>query len=144
MEKYFVEINNNEYEVLVRTEEEVNNGDSGMRANPSIKQDKNIGSNKIENNNSKADKSDNAEIELDDNAGEVPVESPMTGSILSIGISEGDKVNKDEVLMTIEAMKMETEIVAPAAGTVSKIIAREGNKCKQGEKLALIKEAGGN
>ena len=66
-----------------------------------------------------------------------------SGKILSISAQEGDNVNKNEVIMTLEAMKMETEIVSPVSGKISKILVSEGDKCKQGDKLALV-EAGGN
>ncbi|MFW6389677.1 MAG: biotin/lipoyl-containing protein, partial [Halanaerobiales bacterium] len=65
------------------------------------------------------------------------------GKVLSIRVEEGEKVNKEQVLMTLEAMKMETEIVAQVSGRLKQIVASEGGKCKQGDILALI-EAGGN
>ena len=55
-------------------------------------------------------------------AGATTVEAPMPGKILNIKVSEGQSVKFGEVVVIMEAMKMETEIVAPADGTVSKIL----------------------
>lgn len=51
-------------------------------------------------------------------AGATTVEAPMPGKILNIKVSEGQAVKFGEVVVIMEAMKMETEIVAPADGTV--------------------------
>ena len=53
-------------------------------------------------------------------AGEV-VKSPMPGNILKINVTLGQKVKEGDVLIVLEAMKMENEIVAPKAGSVAQI-----------------------
>ena len=60
-------------------------------------------------------------------AGATTVEAPMPGKILNIKVSEGQAVKFGEVVVIMEAMKMETEIVAPADGTVSKILVKAGD-----------------
>lgn len=67
-----------------------------------------------------------------------PVKSPMPGTILSVNVSEGKAVNEGDVLFILEAMKMENEIVAPASGTVNKIVASKGSSVATDEVLAFI------
>lgn len=67
-----------------------------------------------------------------------PVKSPMPGTILSVNVSEGKAVNEGDVLFILEAMKMENEIVAPASGTVNKVVASKGSSVATDEVLAFI------
>ena len=55
-------------------------------------------------------------------AGEVQVMAPLPGTIIRIAVAAGDTVAAGEVLAVIEAMKMETEIRAEAAGTVAEVL----------------------
>lgn len=71
-------------------------------------------------------------------AGAVKVESPMPGKILSIKTSVGTAVKKGDVLMILEAMKMENEIVAPQDGTVAGISVSEGASVEAGTVLASL------
>ena len=71
-------------------------------------------------------------------AGAVKVTSPMPGKILSIKTSVGAAVKKGEVLMVLEAMKMENEIVAPEDGTVASIDIAEGASVEAGAVLASL------
>lgn len=140
MEKYYVEINNEEYEVIVRKESKSKSSSvtNAQNNNPDIKS--NIADpESLENKNTSNGQNENAVEEGDYE----PVTSPMSGTILSLNVSEGDIVTKDQVVITIEAMKMETEIVAPVKGEIVNMIGKVGNNCKQGETLALIKEIGG-
>ena len=68
-------------------------------------------------------------------AGGEQVTSPMPGTILDVKVSQGAAVKKGDVLMILEAMKMENEILAPAAGTVKKLYVQEGKAVQQGEAL---------
>lgn len=52
--------------------------------------------------------------------------SPMPGKVLSVMVKEGDKVKKGDLLMVIEAMKMENNILAPSNGVIDKVLAKEG------------------
>lgn len=54
-------------------------------------------------------------------AGAVKINAPMPGKILSVKASAGQAVKKGDVIMVLEAMKMENEIVAPQDGTVAEI-----------------------
>ena len=70
-------------------------------------------------------------------AGE-PVKSPMPGNILRIEVSQGQQVNEGDVLMVLEAMKMENEIVAPKSGTIAQIAVSKGAVVETGAVLAVI------
>lgn len=70
-------------------------------------------------------------------AGEV-VKSPMPGNILKINVAQGQKVNEGEVLIILEAMKMENEIVATKAGTVAQIAVTKGAVVETGTPLVVI------
>lgn len=66
------------------------------------------------------------------------VKSPMPGNILKINVAQGQKVNEGDVLMILEAMKMENEIVATCAGTVAQIVVTKGSVVETGAPLAVI------
>ena len=70
------------------------------------------------------------------NAGSI--KSPLPGNVSKIMVKEGQSVKAGDVLMTLEAMKMENEIMAPGAGTVKKIYVAEGKAVQQGEALIDI------
>jgi 3-methylcrotonyl-CoA carboxylase alpha subunit len=53
--------------------------------------------------------------------------SPMPGRVLSVKVNEGDKVKKGDLLMVIEAMKMENNIMAPYDGVVEKVAVKQGD-----------------
>lgn len=65
--------------------------------------------------------------------GDIKVTAPMPGNIWKIKTSVGAKVNKHDVLLILEAMKMENEIVAPEAGTVTAILVKEGDTVEPGK-----------
>ena len=65
------------------------------------------------------------------------VKCPMPGTILDVKVSVGDTVKKGQVLMILEAMKMENEIMAGADGTVTSVIAK-GASVETGTPLCTI------
>lgn len=71
-------------------------------------------------------------------AGNVKVSSPMPGKILAIKAEIGQKVKKGEVLLILEAMKMENEIVAPQEGIVASINVSAGQTVEAGNLLATL------
>ena len=71
-------------------------------------------------------------------AGAIKITSPMPGKILGIKTSVGATVKKGDVLMILEAMKMENEIVAPEDGTVASIDTTEGASVESGTVLASL------
>ncbi len=70
-------------------------------------------------------------------AGEV-VKAPMPGNILQIKVQQRQKVQAGQVLLTLEAMKMENEIVAPHDGTVAQIVAVQGKTVDTGAPLLVL------
>ena len=70
-------------------------------------------------------------------AGEV-VKSPMPGNILKINVTQGQKVNEGDVIIILEAMKMENEIVATRSGTIAQIAVTKGAVVETGTPLAVI------
>ena len=70
--------------------------------------------------------------------GNIKVQAPMPGNIWKIKTSVGSKVNKHDVLLILEAMKMENEIVAPEAGTVTNILVKEGDTVEPGKILVEL------
>lgn len=64
--------------------------------------------------------------------------APMPGKILKILVSVGDKVVENQPLMILEAMKMENEVVAAAAGTVSSVHVAAGGTVNAGDALITI------
>ena len=70
-------------------------------------------------------------------AGEV-IKSPMPGNILKINVSNGQKVNEGDVLLILEAMKMENEVVATKAGTVAQVVVAKGAVVETGAPLVVI------
>ncbi|NLG85692.1 MAG: biotin/lipoyl-binding protein [Firmicutes bacterium] len=68
-------------------------------------------------------------------AGAGSINAPMPGTILSIKVSAGQTVKKGDVLLTLEAMKMENEIMAPTDGTVTEIFVSVGQSVNTGDVL---------
>jgi biotin carboxyl carrier protein len=63
------------------------------------------------------------------------VASPIAGTVLEVKVKAGDKVNSGQTLLLIEAMKMETAIVAPGAGTVSAVLVAAGDAVRENQPL---------
>ena len=70
-------------------------------------------------------------------AGEA-VNAPMPGTILKVNVTQGQKVAEGTVLCVLEAMKMENEILAPKAGTVTQVLAAKGATVDTGAPLVVI------
>jgi biotin carboxyl carrier protein len=115
MKKYNIKLNNKEYEVEIETvsTEEITT---------------------ISTESSKLDKSNN----IEKNSGAVAVEAPMPGSILGVCVKVGDEVKKDQVVVILEAMKMENEIVSPVDGEIISIEVSKGDSVNVGQVLLQI------
>lgn len=70
--------------------------------------------------------------------GETTVTAPMPGTILSVEVSEGASINAGDVLVILEAMKMENEIKAAVGGTVKQVVTSKGANVNPGDVLVVI------
>lgn len=71
-------------------------------------------------------------------AGGEKITSPMPGNILSVNVAAGDTVQKGQVLMILEAMKMENEIMCPCDGKVVSVSVTKGAAVESGTLLCVI------
>lgn len=119
MKNYTITVNGNVYEVTV--EEGINGADNSKKATPTV---------------TKAVKA--ATPTKTGTAGAVKVNAPMPGKILKVNVKTGDSVKKGDVLMILEAMKMENEIQAPQDGVVASIEVAAGDSVESGKLLASL------
>ena len=70
-------------------------------------------------------------------AGEA-VNAPMPGNILKVNVTAGQAVKEGELLVVLEAMKMENEIFAPKAGTVAQVLVSKGSTVDTGATLVVL------
>ncbi|MBQ9743589.1 MAG: biotin/lipoyl-binding protein [Clostridia bacterium] len=71
-------------------------------------------------------------------AGATTITAPMPGTILKVNVANGQAVKKGDVLMVLEAMKMENEIMAPNDGTVSSVNVNAGASVEAGTVLCTL------
>jgi len=66
------------------------------------------------------------------------VVSPLSGRVVAINCGVGDAVDSGANIVTLEAMKMNTFVTAPSAGTVKEVLVKEGDAVEEGQVLAVI------
>lgn len=66
------------------------------------------------------------------------VDSPMPGTILKVNVTAGQAIKEGDLLVILEAMKMENEIFAPKGGTVSQVLVEKGASVNTGDVLVVI------
>lgn len=71
-------------------------------------------------------------------AGGEKITAPMPGTILAVNVANGSAVKKGDVLMILEAMKMENEIMAPCDGAVTSVAVTKGAAVESGTLLCTI------
>lgn len=70
--------------------------------------------------------------------GRISIDAPMPGKILSVKASIGQNIKKGEVILILEAMKMENEIVSPEDGVIASIDVISGDSVESGTLLATL------
>ena len=88
--------------------------------------------------NSSSAPAEKAPVSSNVSAGDEKVTSPMPGTILSVNVKEGDSVKAGQILMILEAMKMENEILCPKDGTVKSLGISKGATVESGTLLCVI------
>ena len=89
----------------------------------------------------KSRKADEVIAKIADPSNKNEIGASIPGNIVKVLVKEGDKVIKGQSLVVIEAMKMETVIIAPDPGIIDSVYVKEGQNVKTGELLARIKLA---
>jgi len=132
MKKFLIKVNGNQYEVEV---EEIRDGASAPQVTLSTPSAAPVPSPApAQETKAAAPKKDSTVP-----AGATAIKAPMPGTILDIRVNQGDTVKKGQVLLILEAMKMENEIVAPNDGTVASINVSKGASVNVGEVLVSLK-----
>ena len=67
-----------------------------------------------------------------------PVNSPMPGTVLRVEVAQGAAVKEGQLLVVLEAMKMENEILAPKDGTVAQVVVQKGSHVETGSPLIVL------
>lgn len=140
MKRYYVTVNGNRYEVEV---EEVS-GEFPPAAITSEKvayKEHTEDIKKLSGISSKAPVVEEPKAERKKSTSEVNGEKitcPMPGTIFNIAVNEGQQVKKGDVILVLEAMKMENEIMSPKDGKVTEIAVAKGQQMNTGDLLAVI------
>jgi biotin carboxyl carrier protein len=66
------------------------------------------------------------------------VASPIAGTVLEIRCRVGERVEKDQILLVLEAMKMKTSIAAPLGGRIARLAVAAGDPVREGETLVEL------
>ncbi len=71
-------------------------------------------------------------------SGSETIAAPMPGTILSVNVKAGDSVKSGDVLLVLEAMKMENEIMAPRDGVVASVMVNKGESVDSGKPMIAL------
>lgn len=133
MKSYLIRVNGNEYEVEV---EEITKNPEEKK---SVVQETATPKEEIKKPVQKVErKKEETKKAADVPQGAESINAPMPGTILSIDVNEGDEVKAGQVLLILEAMKMENEILSPRDGKVAAIHTTKGASVNTGDKLVSI------
>ena len=134
MKKFIVNVNGKSYEVEV---EEVGQGTPSQTISTAAPQPK------VEARPQQSAPQPKSEVKKEVKSAPVPqgaeiVEAPMPGPIIDVKVAQGDTVTEGQVLVILEAMKMENEIVAPRSGKISAINTSKGSSVNAGDPLVSL------
>lgn len=133
MRKFIINVNGNSYEVEV---EEVVGGAVQRPAAPVAQAPVSAPAPAAKPAPAPAPKEEKKEVVV--SQGQEVVEAPMPGNIWKIEVKEGDTVKAGDILLILEAMKMENEILAPRDGVVASINTTQGATVNTGDKLVVL------
>lgn len=125
MKNYEIEVNNEIYRVSVKELSD----DADMSNEQAVS---------TPNKESKAKKAPESAAHSSASSEGTEVKAPMAGTILNINVSTGQNISQGDILMVLEAMKMENEIVAPADGVVSEIFVHPNDRVESDQVLLKI------
>ncbi len=142
MKKLKVTVNGKQYDVVVEEIENIESTESkNLNKNEEILKKASDEDNfkpKPENKEKRIEKSQNEEKESENKQNGEAIKSPMPGTIVAVNVQNGKKVSKGEVLVILEAMKMENEIVAPFEGEITSVRVKKGDSVNTGEDLLFL------
>lgn len=139
MRKFIINVNGNQYEVEV---EEVTNGETSatiqnvQKSAPKAEQPKPQPKPQPKQEAKPEPKVEKKEVVVSE--GSEVVKAPMPGTILKVNVKEGDTVKEGQILVILEAMKMENEIVSPRDGKVVGIAVSNGASVNTGDELVVL------
>ena len=93
---------------------------------------------RVEVRDARAEKAAKFRRETAADTGDTEVKAPIPGLISKVLVAEGDKVKKDQPLLTLDAMKLENEIGSPKDGTVKSVVMKAGAKVDKGQTLVIV------
>lgn len=131
MRKFNINVNGNSYEVEV---EEIRNAAEPQRQAPVARA---TATTSVES-PPKVPTPKNEKKEVTVSVGQEVVKAPMPGNVWKVVVSEGQVVKSGDVLLILEAMKMENEILAPRDGKVASITTLTGATVNTGDSLVII------
>lgn len=70
----------------------------------------------------------------------IDVKSEITGKVWKLDTNPGDKLGEDDTILTLESMKMEIPVLAPAGGTLKEVLVAEGDSVKEGQVVARMEK----
>ena len=80
----------------------------------------------------------NASVSTSPAASGISIKAPMPGSVLDVKVKPGDEVQNGDVLLVLEAMKMENELTSSTAGKVTEVLVKKGDTVNSGDPLVII------
>ncbi|HKS17174.1 MAG TPA: biotin/lipoyl-containing protein [Planctomycetota bacterium] len=93
---------------------------------------------RVEVRDARAEKAAKFRREAAADTGDTEVKAPIPGLISKVLVAEGEKVKKDQPLLTLDAMKLENEIGSPKDGTVKSVSVKAGSKVDKGQTLVIV------
>ena len=123
MKKFLIKVNGIQYEVEV---EEIRDGVTDSKPAVTISD------------SAPAPKAVTPPKAVASNANSIKIKAPMPGTILAVNVNVGDTIKKGQVLIVLEAMKMENEILSPQDGTVASVDISSGASVESGDILLAL------